>query len=539
MEQTSNYLWWQCGIIYQVYPRSFQDSNDDGIGDLQGIISRLDYLHWLGISIIWLSPVYPSPMKDFGYDISDYTGIHPVFGNMADFELLLSEIHKRNMKLIIDLVPNHTSDEHPWFKEARSSRQNPKRHWYIWADPLPGNQPPNNWLSVFGGSAWEWDEHTQQYYYHAFLKEQPDLNYREPEVVQALEDVMRFWLDKGVDGFRVDVIWHLIKDKELRNNPANPGYKNHMPDYDAMLPIFSTDQPEVHDIVRRMRGILDEYNERMMIGEVYLPIDKLVTYYGVDNSGAHLPFNFLLLQTPWESLQVASIIDQYLSALPQKGWPNWVLGNHDQPRIRSRVGVEQARVAVILLLTLPGTPTLYYGDEIGMQDVPIPLEDQYDPQGLNMPDKNISRDPARTPMQWDTKANAGFSHAAPWLRVDKLFYKENVYIQKHDKSSMLSLYRKLIALRQREKALMAGTYDRIYEDRQGFAYLRKYEGSDTFLIALNFTHRQCSFRLPAGLEGRVEVASIPELEGTKTGDTIYLRGDEGLVIRIKTKRNKE
>lgn len=527
------YLWWQKGIIYQIYPRSFQDSNNDGIGDIKGIISRLDYLQWLGITIIWLSPVYPSPMKDFGYDISDYTNIHPIFGTLTDFDTLLQEVHKRDMKLVIDLVPNHTSNEHPWFIEARSSKESKKRNWYIWADPSPGNTFPNNWLSVFGGSAWEWDEHTGQYYYHAFLKEQPDLNYRNPEVMKAMEDVMRFWLDRGVDGFRVDVIWHLIKDKDLKDNPVNPDYKEYMADYDSLLPIHSTDQPEVHDIVRRMRSILDEYNERMMIGEVYLPIYKLVTYYGIDNSGAHLPFNFLLLQTPWDALHIASVIDQYLTALPKNGWPNWVLGNHDQPRIRSRVGLGQSRIAAILLLTLPGTPTVYYGDELGMQDVPIPSEEQHDPQGLNMPDKNLSRDPARTPMQWDTNANAGFTENIPWLRIDKFFYKENVYIQKSDKDSMLSLYKKITALRQQEMALMAGTYERIYEDRQGFAYIRKFIGSDSFLIALNFTHRQCRFKFSMPIAGKIEIATMPELEGAEISNIIYLRGDEGIIVRLK------
>jgi len=533
MENTRQYLWWQSGIIYQVYPRSFQDSNNDGIGDIQGIIKRLDYLHWLGINIIWLSPVYPSPMKDFGYDITDYTAIHPLFGSMDDFDRLLEELHQRQMKLVIDLVPNHTSDEHPWFKESRSSKDNPKRNWYIWADATVDNKPPNNWLSVFGGSAWEWDKDTQQYYYHAFLKEQPDLNYREPGVVKALGEIMRFWLDKGVDGFRVDVIWHLIKDKLLRNNPTNPDYRDYMPTYDSLLPVYSTDQPEVHEIVSYMRSILDDYPERMMIGEVYLPIHSLVTYYGINNNGAHLPFNFLLLQTPWDALHISSIIDEYLSALPQNGWPNWVLGNHDQPRIRSRVGSDQAKVAAILLLTLPGTPTMYYGDEIAMQDVPIPLEEQHDPQGLTMPEKNISRDPERTPMQWDNSTYSGFSEARPWLRIDKMADIENVEVQKKDKWSMLLLYKKLIALRRKEWSLMAGNYDCIYHDRQGFVYTRKLEGHDSFLIALNLSHRQCCFKLAEGMGGKVEVATIPELENTIVENVIYLSGDEGVVVRLK------
>src|SRR4051812_13736659 len=419
-------LWWQTGVIYQIYPRSYQDSNGDGVGDLKGIIRRLDYLQWLGVTAIWLSPIYPSPMADFGYDISDYEGIHPLFGTMDNFDELLKEVHNRGMKLLLDLVPNHTSNQHPWFLESKSSKDSPKRNWYIWHDAKEDGTPPNNWLSVFGGPAWEWDEATKQYYYHAFLKEQPDLNWRNPEVQEAMFNVMRFWLNKGVDGFRVDVMWHMIKDEELRDEPVNVDYQPHMATYEQLLHVYSTDQLEVHDIVRRMRQVLDEYNERMMIGEVYLPIHKLMGYYGVNNNGAHLPFNFQLLSLPWEARQIEAAVDEYEGALPANSWPNWVLGNHDQPRITSRVGLQQARVAAILLLTLRGTPTVYYGDEIGMLDVAIPIEEVQDPQGLNMPDKNLSRDPARTPMQWDSSENAGFTTGKPWLRLHRSYRRMNV-----------------------------------------------------------------------------------------------------------------
>lgn len=528
----SKYAWWQEGIIYQIYPRSFQDSNNDGIGDIPGVIGRLDYLQWLGIDVVWLSPVYPSPMKDFGYDISDYTGIHPSFGTMDDFDTLVAELHNRGMKLIVDFVPNHTSDQHEWFRESRSSRTNSKRDWYIWADANPDGSPHNNWLSVFGGSAWQWDEGTGQYYYHAFLTEQPDLNYRNPEVITAMLDVLRFWLDKGVDGFRVDVMWHMIKDKELRNNPTNTDWREHMVTYDSLLPVYSTDQPEVHDIVLQMRKLLDSYNERMMIGEVYLPVDRLMAYYGVNNSGAHLPFNFLLLLTPWDSLSVAAIIDRYMAALPQGAWPNWVLGNHDQVRIRSRIGLQQARVAGMLLLTLPGTPTMYYGDELGMPDVPIPPDEVQDPQGLNMPDKNVSRDPARTPMQWDNSDNAGFSTTRPWLRIDKMYAADNTKVQAEDPDSMLNFYRRLIDLRKNEPSLKTGRYERIYTDRQGLAYLRNEEGADTFLIVLNLSHKPCYYKPAKKLSGTVAVATTKMLENTPIGDTIYLSGDEGIVVRL-------
>lgn len=532
-EKQTKHLWWQKEIIYQIYPRSFQDSNEDGIGDLNGILHRLDYLQWLGIKALWISPVYPSPMADFGYDIADYTGIDSIFGTMEDFDDLIKEIHKRNMKLILDFVPNHTSDEHPWFVESRSSRDNPKRNWYLWEDALENGEAPNNWLSVFGGSGWEWDEKTEQFYYHAFLKGQPDLNWRNPEVQKAMFDVMRFWLDKGVDGFRVDVMWHMIKDDKLRDNPQNPKYEEHMATYEKLLPTYSTDQPEVHEIVGKMRDVLDEYNERMMIGEIYLPIDKLVTYYGIENKGAHLPFNFLLLSIPWEAKKIAAAVDEYEGALPSEGWPNWVLGNHDQSRITSRVGMAQAKVAAMLLLTLRGTPTIYYGDEIGMRSVAIPFEDVKDPQGLNMPDKNLSRDPSRTPMQWDDSKNAGFSSMKPWLPLDKTFHRMNVKKQQDDVYSYLKLYKKLIGFRQEEPSLMVGNYVPVHSDNQLIVFLRELEEHHKFLVVLNLSHRPAYFR-PKNMEiqGIIEVATVPELEGSNVKGSINLSGDEGIIIRL-------
>lgn len=532
-EDKNKFLWWHKGVIYQIYPRSFQDSNSDGVGDLQGIIKRLDYIKWLGIEAIWISPIYPSPMADFGYDISDYQGIHPLFGTFEDFEELLSAVHERGMKIILDLVPNHTSDQHPWFLESRSSRSNPKRDWYIWEDAPAEGSFPNNWLSVFGGSAWEWDENTEQFYYHGFLKEQPDLNWRNPEVQEAMFNVMRFWLDKGVDGFRVDVMWHMIKDDQLRDNPPNPDYQQFMSTYDQLLPVYSTDQQEVHDIIRKMRKILDAYEERMMIGEIYLPINKLMSYYGIDNKGAHLPFNFQLLSLQWDAQKISAAIDEYEGALPPDGWPNWIIGNHDNPRITSRVGVHQAKVAAILLLTLRGTPTIYYGDEIGMRDVPIPIEEVQDPQGLNMPDKNLSRDPERTPMQWSNSKNAGFSDEKPWLRIDKAFPRINVEVLQDDPFSMLSLYKRLIKLRQKEKSLLYGDYIPVFADRHVLAFARQAEGEQKFLMVLNLSHGPCHYKstkLP--LKGIIEIATTPELEGDRVQDSISLSGDEGIIVRL-------
>jgi len=533
-ENQQKYLWWQEGVIYQIYPRSYQDSNGDGIGDLQGILQRLDYLQQLGVNAVWLSPIYPSPMADFGYDISDYQGIHPLFGTLHDFDELITAVHNRGMKLILDLVPNHTSDQHPWFLESRSSRDNPKRDWYIWHDRLPDGGEPNNWLSVFGGSAWEWDETTQQYYYHAFLKEQPDLNWRNPDVQTAMLNVMRFWLDKGVDGFRVDVMWHMIKDQNLRDNPPNPDYQPYMATYEQLLPVYSTDQPEVHEIVLKMRQVLDSYSERLLIGEIYLPIHQLVAYYGIDGKGAHLPFNFQLLQLPWDARQIASAIDQYEGVLPPQGWPNWVLSNHDQPRITSRVGKEQARIAALLLLTLRGTPTIYYGDEIGMRDVPIPFDEVQDPQGLNMPDKNLSRDPARTPMQWDHSMNAGFTTGKPWLRLSRNFTRDNVQLQQTDPYSILSFYTRLIKFRQQEPSLMVGDYLPVYADTQLIAYIRHLEGHPRFLILLNLSHRPGYFKAKdSSLKGKVVIATPLEWEGTLVNDTISLGGDEGIVVQLE------
>lgn len=368
-------LWWQTGVIYQIYPRSFQDSNGDGIGDLAGIARRLDDLTGLGVDAIWISPVYPSPMVDFGYDVADYCDIDPCFGTLADFDELLLQAHRRGLKVLLDFVPNHTSDQHPWFVESRASKENQKRDWYIWRDAADGGAP-NNWISDFGGSAWQWDEITGQYYYHAFLKEQPDLNWRHPDVQAAMFDVMRFWFDRGVDGFRIDVLWHMVKAADFPDNPPNPDYRPGMGEMHRLLQRHSTDQPEVHNIAAAMRDIADSYGarglgERVLIGEIYLPVDRLMHYYGGIRPGVHLPFNFQLIDMKWDARTLAAAITTYEAALPRGGWPNWVLGNHDRPRVATRLGQIQARVASVLLLTLRGTPTLYYGDELGLSDVGI------------------------------------------------------------------------------------------------------------------------------------------------------------------------
>ena len=481
-----SYKWWQEGVVYQIYPRSFADSEGDGTGDLRGVISRLDHLEWLGIDAIWLSPIYPSPMADFGYDISNYTGIHPIFGTLEDFDELVEQAHERGFKIVLDFVPNHTSDEHPWFVESRSSRENPKRDWYIWADPAPGGGPPNNWESNFGGPAWTWDEKTGQYYLNSFDPKQSDLNWRNPEVREAMYDVMRFWYERGVDGFRIDVLNIMIKDEHLRDDPVNPNWKPGSDPGTLNERVYSEDRPEVHGIVKEMRELADSYGERVLIGEIYLPVERLVAYYGEKMDGVHLPFNFqLILLEDWDAGKVRRIVEDYEAALPEGGWPNWVLGNHDQSRVASRIGTGRARLAQMLLLTLRGTPTVYYGDEIGMHDVEIPEHLVVDPRGKEHP--KFSRDPARTPMQWDDTPNAGFTTGYPWLPVADDFTEINVSAQLKDPDSMLTFFRLLIQLRKKSPALNAGSYASMEAGNDTvFAFIRERDGQ-RILVALNFS----------------------------------------------------
>jgi len=524
--------WWERGIIYQIYPRSFKDSDGNGIGDLRGIYEKLDYLQWLGVDAVWISPVYPSPMKDFGYDVSNYTDIDPIFGTMADFHALEDEIHRRSLKLIMDFVPNHTSDQHPWFIESRSSRDNPKRDWYIWCDPAPEGGPPNNWLSNFGGSAWTFDERTGQYYYHSFLPEQPDVNWRNPDLMHAMFDVLRFWLDRGVDGFRVDVIYHIVKDEHFRDNPPNPDYQPGENPYHEFLSTYTADRPEVHDIIAGMREVLDAYRDRVLIGEIYLPLERLVAYYGASGRGTHLPFNFQLIQLPWHAQVIREAIDNYEAALPEYGWPNWVLGNHDKPRLASRVGPAQARIAAMLLLTLRGTPTLYYGDEIGMHNVPIPPEKVQDPFEKNVPGMGLGRDPARTPMQWDATEHAGFSQAEPWLPVGKDYRTVNVEVERNDPHSMLTLYHELIALRRREPALAVGSYSSVPAPHELLAYRRQH-GNRQLMIVLNFGHNPHGFEYSSSLgRGTIVLSTHLDRQGEAVHGRLSLRGDEGVVIQI-------
>jgi oligo-1,6-glucosidase/alpha-glucosidase len=484
--------WWERGVVYQIYPRSFQDSDGDGVGDLAGIESRLDYLASLGVDALWLSPIFPSPMKDFGYDVADYCGIEPMFGDLAGFDRLLHAVHERGLKLILDFVPNHSSDQHPWFVESRSSRSNPKRDWYIWRDAKPDGSPPNNWISDFGGSAWEWDAATGQYYLHAFLKEQPDLNWRNPELRAAMLDVLRFWMDRGVDGFRIDVLWHIVKAEHFGDNPLNPDWTPERTERDKVLQTHSTDQPEAHAISAEFRQLAERYgadpeNGRVLIGEIFLPNDRHARWYGIpEKPQVHLPFNFQLIENGWEAATLKRVIREYEASLPDFGWPNWVIGSHDAPRIAARVGEAQARVAAMLLLTLRGTPTLYQGDELAIGEVPIPPDRIRDPQHQRQPHLDIGRDRSRTPMPWDDGDHAGFSSVEPWLPLNPDWRTRNIAAQEGDPASMLSLYRRLLSLRRAEPALAVGAFHLLEAPEGVLAYSRK-EGERTLRILLNLT----------------------------------------------------
>ncbi|WP_188964847.1 alpha-amylase family glycosyl hydrolase [Deinococcus aquiradiocola] len=545
--------WWQSGIIYQIYPRSFQDSNNDGIGDLNGVTARLDYLASLGVTAIWFSPIFTSPMKDFGYDVADYKGIDPLFGTLDDFDTLVREAHARGLKVMLDFVPNHSSDEHPWFVEARSSRDNPRRDWYMWRDPAPDGGVPNNWKSFFGGSAWTYDDATGQYYLHQFVSGQPELNWANPDVRREMADTLRFWMQRGVDGFRVDVIWLLAKDPDYRDEPRNPDWRPGQPEHNSVQHIHTQDLPLTHAYIRELRAALDEFDDRMMVGEIYLPIDTLLTYAGTpDAPECHLPFNFHLILTPWNAADIRKLVDEYDAAVTRSGsWPNWVLGNHDQHRFATRVGREQYRAAQTLLLTLRGTPTVYYGDELGMEDGFIPADRVVDPAALGQPDvPGVGRDPERTPMQWSAEPHAGFTdaHVQPWLPVAENFTAVNVAAQDVDPASDLNYFRTLTRLRRDSAALTLGTYRSLetgagqpiqtgptaltggsFENTQAgsgvFAFVREHEG-ERVLVLLNFGAQDVPLTLPE-LHGASLLLSSQDGAGADT-----LRGNEAQLWRL-------
>ena len=520
--------WWERAVIYQIYPRSFQDSDGDGIGDLPGITARLDYLVDLGIDALWISPIYPSPMADFGYDISDYRGIDPRFGTLADFDRLVACAHDLGLKLLLDFVPNHSSDRHPWFLASRASRTDPKRDWYIWRDPAANGGSPNNWISDFGGPAWEYDPATGQYYYHAMMREQPDLNWRNPAVRAEMLETMRWWFERGVDGFRLDILWHIVKAESLPDNPVNPAWHPGMPERDTRLQLYSTDQPEVQEIAAEMRALADRY-DAVLVGEIYLPIERVMAYYGTpDRPGVQLPFNFQLIGARWDARAMADTIAAYEAMLPASGWPNWVLGNHDQPRIAAQLGEAQARVAAMLLLTLRGTPTLYQGDELGIGRIVIPQDRAVDPRAAEG-DGSFGRDPARTPLAWDGTANAGFSAGEPWLPLHDDWRTRNVAAEAADPGSMLSLHRALLSLRRRHHALSLGALAMLPAQGDVLAYARE-AGDERLVVALNLGGSDAALELSGDHRGLLSTIGHA---GDHPGGTLRLAPNEGVILLHK------
>lgn len=498
-------------VLYEIYPRSFKDSTGNGYGDIQGIISKLDYLKDLGINALWITPFYPSPMKDGGYDITDYCDVSPEFGTLDDFKSLIAESHVRGIQVIIDLVVNHTSDKHPWFVESRSSPDNPKRDWYIWKDPVNGDVP-NNWISVFEPTPWEFDNTTQQYYFHSFLKEQPDLNWNNPEVMEAVKGVMKFWLDIGVDGFRLDAANYMWKDQRFLDEPLDPTYKEGetQPFY-KLKHIYMRDQDKVFDIIGELGKFVDEQGKGFIITESYLnkkgveAIAVYQQYYKSIPSANVIPFNFELIRLPWKATEFKTFVTAYLKALDPEELPTFVFGNHDKPRIATRIGLAQAKVAAVLLLTLPGMPVIYYGDELAMEDVHIPRGMIHDTKELTSP--GFGRDPVRTPMQWNSSTHGGFTDGTPWLPLENDFKVKNVEVEMNDPHSMLQLYKSLLHIRSHDQAFILGEYKEWDSgNNHVFAYLRIHPAS-TKIMLLNFSDKEQTCRLSIR-EGKVIVSTV-------------------------------
>jgi alpha-glucosidase len=473
------------------------------------------------VDALWLSPIFRSPMRDFGYDISDYRDVDPVFGTLGDLDRLIGEAHARGLKVLLDFVPNHTSSDHPWFVESRSSRTNPKAEWYVWRDPAPGGGPPNNWLAMFSGeSAWEWVPERGQYYLHSFLVEQPDLDWTDPDVRAAMHDVLRFWFRRGVDGFRIDVLNLIAKDPELRDDPPNPEYREGMHLRERQRYIRGHDGPDIGARLAELRAVAEEFDDRVLIGETYLPLDRIVAYYGTaDAPGIHLPFNFQLILLPWEAAALRDWITRYDAALGDGAWPNWVLGNHDQPRIATRVGAAQARVAALVLLTLRGTPTIYMGDELGLPGQPVPPERIVDMDG---------RDPERTPMRWDASPKAGFTTGEPWLPIGTEVERLNVEAERADPRSMLHLHRRLLMLRHARPALAVGEWQDVAAPDGVLAYRRRSAGEQLLVVA-NLTHAPLDVPIPAA-GWRIVLSTGLDREGETASGQVALLADEALIL---------
>ena len=502
-------LWRDVNAIYQIYPRSFMDSNGDGVGDLQGVIARLDYLKGtkksLGVDAIWFSPIFPSPMADFGYDVSDYCAIDPLFGTLDDFKQLVREAHARDINVMIDFVPNHTSDQHPWFVDSRQSKTSDKSEYYVWRDPSPGGGVPNNWQSIFGGSAWEWDEGRGQYYLHTFLKEQPDLNWDNPLVRAEMREVLRFWFDLGVDGIRADAVRWISKDPRYRDDPKNPKFVDGplADNFNKVIHKNSRFGKNLFPYLRELTDVVAEYDNRIMIFEDY-PDEEIgdvkeqyLGFYGI-NPRVSMPFNFSGIGAPFEAEAYTRFISEFQGMLTDEHTPVYCFGNHDQPRLVSRVGAEQARAVALLQLTLPGLPVVYYGDEIGMENVPVPPDMIHDPVALAKPGLNQGRDPERTPMQWNHQKQAGFTTSKPWLPLASNSAVINVEKELHEPDSYLALYRRLLHLRGRLDVLRYGDYETFGEaSGDVMTFARRY-GDDHVYVAVNFTNTAARVVLPHG-----------------------------------------
>jgi alpha-glucosidase len=472
--------WWQRGAIYQIYPRSFADSNGDGVGDLRGIVSHLDHLGGLGVEALWLSPFFRSPMADFGYDVSDYRDVDPIFGTLEDFDHLVAECHAAGIRVVIDWVPNHTSDRHPWFEASRSSREDPKRDWYVWRDGDGG--PPNDWTSQFRavGPAWTFDETTGQWYLHSFMREQPDLDWDNPEVEAAMHDVIRFWMDRGVDGLRLDAIHKIAKDPLMRDHVGAP--RRHDEDWET-----------IHERLRGIRRVVDEYDDRMIVGEVALQDLHRIVLYLESGDQLHLAHNFVFVELPWEADAFGTSIEDFEALADRTAWPAWFLENHDLPRLASRFGPAAARAAAVMLYALRGTPFIYQGQELGLADTHIPPDRVVDVDG---------RDPVRTPMPWKPGAGGGFTDGEPWLPVDD---STTVRAQAQDPGSSLTLFRRLAALRRELPALRDGSQRRVDAAPGVLAWVR----DERVLAAVNFAGEP----RPLALRGRVLLSSDPERAG--------------------------
>ncbi|MFZ0318263.1 MAG: alpha-glucosidase [Candidatus Sulfotelmatobacter sp.] len=517
--------WWQHAVFYEIYPRSFADSNNDGIGDLKGIASKLDYLKELGVDAIWISPCFPSPQVDFGYDVSDYENIDPMYGTLADFDNLASEAQKRNIHIILDFVVNHTSDQHKWFLDSKSSRTSKYRDWYIWRDGRGPGQPPNNWVSTFGGSAWKFDPTTNQYYYHYFYPEQPDLNWRNPAVKDAMFDVTRFWYKRGVSGFRLDAVDTLFEDPNLQDNPiAHPGKNAFGDPFEENK--NNTKLPEVHDILRGLRQIADEHNA-VLIGETWTAdVAELNQYYGKGNNELQLPMDFLF--TMVNKLSPAEFRKQIAEVNAASGWPTFVISNHDIVRSYDRYGDgkhndEIAKLMAALYLTLRGTPIMYYGEEIGMKTTPpTRQEDVQDPIGRKGWPKEKGRDGERTPMQWNSSENAGFTTGKPWLPVPPTYKTHNVADESKDPESIFEFYKKVLKLRHANEALLDGNYLAINEgDPNVLSYLRIYK-DQTVIVALNMSDKPQKLNLDLKRNGFSSAASLLSTKSAANGETVSL-----------------